>query len=156
MARLHDKPIGPNVILTVLPFLLLIVAMRQRVLSSLRCYVERLEENDLFEQTILRGSLITEKQPPSSGDIDTIMQSMMNLSSEPTSPRPVVASAFDPDLDNNHTTTAEHPFDVPTRAPFTSTPVFQGLGFDMSRLTDTGSVLPGRRSSRIKARTRRV
>ncbi|PSR70554.1 hypothetical protein PHLCEN_2v13593 [Hermanssonia centrifuga] len=48
----------------------------EQVMDNLRREVRLLQENDLFEQTVLRGSLVTDEQQPSS-DIDAIMRSMM-------------------------------------------------------------------------------
>jgi hypothetical protein len=36
-----------------------------------------LEENEVFEQTLLRGSQVSLEQQPSTADIDTLMRSMM-------------------------------------------------------------------------------
>jgi hypothetical protein len=48
-------------------------------MANLRKEVRRLEEDELFEQTILRGSEIEQQeQQPSSGDIDAIMKSIMD------------------------------------------------------------------------------
>lgn len=39
--------------------------------------MQDLEENELFEQTLLRGSQVTLEQQPSTNDIDALMRSMM-------------------------------------------------------------------------------
>lgn len=53
------------------------LALYERVMRSLRHEVHRLEENELFEQTLLRGSQAALEQQPTSNDIDTLMRSMM-------------------------------------------------------------------------------
>lgn len=46
-------------------------------MRKLRRAVQDLEENELFEQTLLRGSRIALEEQPSTNDIDSIMRSMM-------------------------------------------------------------------------------
>ena len=68
-------------------------------MHNLRAQVRKLQEDEIFERTLLQGSNIVEEQQPSSGDIDAIMRSMMGsagLSSraptEPTgSPPPILS-----------------------------------------------------------------
>lgn len=52
-------------------------ALHIRVMHNLRAQVAKLEDDELFERTMLRGTLITEQQLPSSNNIDLIMQSIM-------------------------------------------------------------------------------
>lgn len=128
-------------------------------MESLRSEVATLRHTELFEQAILRGSLITEQQETSAGDIDSIMQSMMGLSPtdpsaasfipaavSPMQPPPVPKfepfSAVDPSFGESLGT-----------PPFSSTPFFKrGAGFDTSPLAAS---TPGRRSTRLKVKTRR-
>jgi hypothetical protein len=46
-------------------------------MRNLRQKVHELEEDELFERTLLRGSQAGLEPQPSSGDIDVIMRSMM-------------------------------------------------------------------------------
>jgi len=46
-------------------------------MANLRKEVRKLEEDELFERTILQGSQIGQEEQPSSNDIDVIMRSMM-------------------------------------------------------------------------------
>lgn len=52
-------------------------ALYERIMRSLRYEVQQLEENELFEQTLLRGSQAALEQQPVSHDIDTLMRGMM-------------------------------------------------------------------------------
>ncbi|KDQ62690.1 hypothetical protein JAAARDRAFT_112664, partial [Jaapia argillacea MUCL 33604] len=47
------------------------------VMANLRNEVRKLEENELFEETMLRGSQVGLEPQPSSNNIDSIMRSMM-------------------------------------------------------------------------------
>lgn len=50
-------------------------------MSNLRAAVKRLEEDELFEQTAVKGADVVLDDPnATSDDIDTIMQSLMGLS----------------------------------------------------------------------------
>jgi len=55
----------------------------ERVVRSLRMRVEELEENELFEQTMLRGSQAGLEEQSIPKDIDALMLSMMTASSAP-------------------------------------------------------------------------
>ncbi|KAG6917072.1 hypothetical protein DXG01_004044 [Tephrocybe rancida] len=59
----------------------------QQVLANLHNVVHVLEDNELFEQTLLRGSQAAMEPLPSSTDIDDLMRSMM------VSPQPSVNTA---------------------------------------------------------------
>ena len=62
-------------------------------MRSLRLAVQRLQEDALFEQTLLQRSAITEEQKPSSNDIDHILQSMMGTAISPSAtPAPAPAT----------------------------------------------------------------
>ena len=52
-------------------------AIYERIMDNLRAAVASVEENELFEQTILRGSLVGLARQSTSNNIDTLMQSMM-------------------------------------------------------------------------------
>ncbi|KDR83102.1 hypothetical protein GALMADRAFT_221072 [Galerina marginata CBS 339.88] len=51
-----------------------------RIMTSLRAEVAQLQENELFEQIILRGSKAALETQPSTNDIDALMRSMMGPS----------------------------------------------------------------------------
>ena len=53
-------------------------ALYDHVMRTLRREVQRLEENEIFEQTLLRGSQAGLEPKPSSSDIDVIIQGMMD------------------------------------------------------------------------------
>lgn len=53
-------------------------------MRSLRHQVQQLEENELFEQTLMRGSQAILEQPPTTNDIDVLMQSMMGVTTNTT------------------------------------------------------------------------
>ncbi|KAI0917436.1 hypothetical protein AcV5_007920 [Taiwanofungus camphoratus] len=58
--------------------------MFERVMNNLREQVQRLEENDLFEQAMFRSSQVAPQQQSSSDDIDTIMHSLMSSAFGPS------------------------------------------------------------------------
>ena len=47
-------------------------------MRSLQLQLQLLEENDVLEQTLLRGSQIGQEMQPSSNDIDVLIQSLMS------------------------------------------------------------------------------
>ncbi|KAG5645984.1 hypothetical protein DXG03_004585 [Asterophora parasitica] len=49
----------------------------ERIMTSLRLVVRDLEDNELFERTLLKGSQAALEQQPSTNDIDALMRSMM-------------------------------------------------------------------------------
>lgn len=61
-------------------------------MRNLRKEVQKLQENEIFERTILRGSHIAEEQQ-SSNDIDAIMRSMMGTASSSRTPTEPTASS---------------------------------------------------------------
>ncbi|TFK70966.1 hypothetical protein BDN72DRAFT_794669 [Pluteus cervinus] len=69
-------------------------AMHEQIMRSLRWEVQQLEENELFEQTLLRGSQVGMESLPSTSDIDTILQSMMTTDSNTS-----INTIKDPDED---------------------------------------------------------
>lgn len=56
-------------------------AIYEWVMRDLRKRVAQLEEDELVEQTMLRGTQIGEEQLPSSNDINAILQSLMGSGS---------------------------------------------------------------------------
>ncbi|KAJ6584067.1 hypothetical protein DFH09DRAFT_266018 [Mycena vulgaris] len=55
--------------------------LSERIVRNLRAKVEELEENELFEQTMLRGSQAGLEDHTIPSDIDSLMRSMMGSSS---------------------------------------------------------------------------
>lgn len=51
--------------------------MVEKIMKNLRVKIQELEEDELFEQTLLRGSQIGQETRPSTNDIDVLMKSMM-------------------------------------------------------------------------------
>jgi hypothetical protein len=54
-----------------------VLGLYQQVIGSLREAVEAVEENELFDQMVMRGSCVGLELNPESEDIDVIMRSMM-------------------------------------------------------------------------------
>ena len=54
------------------------LALFEQVMRSLQRQVQLLQENDLFEQTVLRGSQIGREIQPTSNNIDVLLQSLMS------------------------------------------------------------------------------
>ncbi|KAG6840540.1 hypothetical protein C0991_005900 [Blastosporella zonata] len=54
-----------------------------QVVANLRDAVQTLEDNELFERTLLRGSQTALEPLPTTSDIDELMRSMMVVSSSP-------------------------------------------------------------------------
>ncbi|KAF5360595.1 hypothetical protein D9756_005041 [Leucocoprinus leucothites] len=52
-------------------------AMVERIIKNLRVKIRQLEEDELFEQTLLRGSQVGLEARPTTNDIDSLMKSMM-------------------------------------------------------------------------------
>ena len=52
---------------------------------ALRRQVREIEENDMLDQTVLRGSQAGLIQPPSTNDIDQLLRSMMGTNVQATS-----------------------------------------------------------------------
>ena len=61
-------------------------------MDNLRNAVKKLQEEELYEQIMLRGTQITDVQQPSSNNIDAIMQSIMGPppGSTPPPPSPII------------------------------------------------------------------
>lgn len=51
--------------------------MVEKILKNLRAKIQQLEEDELFEQTLLRGSQVGLETRPSTNDIDALMKGMM-------------------------------------------------------------------------------
>ena len=60
--------------------------MFEQVMSNLRAAVKKLEEDELFEQTAVKGAdAVLDDPNATSDDVDTIMQSLMGLSASSNS-----------------------------------------------------------------------
>lgn len=57
----------------------------ENVMLALRRQVREVEENDMLDQTLLRGSRAGLIQPPSTNDIDQLLRSMMGTNVRATS-----------------------------------------------------------------------
>ncbi|PCH40292.1 hypothetical protein WOLCODRAFT_143017 [Wolfiporia cocos MD-104 SS10] len=55
------------------------IELHKDVMRHLRERVKQLEEDELFEQTMLRGTQIGQEQLPTSDDVDVIMKSLMEM-----------------------------------------------------------------------------
>lgn len=142
--------------------------MHMAVLELLRSAVKRVKDDELFEQRLMRGSLaITDQRQAPSGDIDSIMRSMMNLSPSSAANEPSSSDARnDPQppytpimMNGGLPSAADLSFDPPSFPPIEPMgppplPAFLDLGpnTDMNpMMTST----PGRRSTRLRTNTRR-
>ena len=56
------------------------IVLSESIIASLSSEINRLREDDLYEQTLLRGSRAGLEPQPSTNDIDTLMRSMMGPS----------------------------------------------------------------------------
>lgn len=86
----------------------------EHVMINLRKEVRKLEEDELFERTVLRGSQVAQEPHPSSDDIDTIMRSMMgHAEAEPPqsdSPERLSGPPFSIDFDFAQASRQHNPF----------------------------------------------
>jgi len=69
-------------------YTLYLTVLYDHVMGNLRQAVAQLDENELFEQTLRRGSQAALEIQPSTNDIDTLMRSMMGPSMNITAGRP--------------------------------------------------------------------
>ncbi|EGN98575.1 hypothetical protein SERLA73DRAFT_110133 [Serpula lacrymans var. lacrymans S7.3] len=53
------------------------IILYENIVRNLRRRVQQLEDDELFEQTLLRGSQVALEQQPSSNDMDALMKSLM-------------------------------------------------------------------------------
>lgn len=60
--------------------ILFCIAAFDRIMASLRAEVAKLQEDELFEQILLRGSKAALEAQPVTNDIDALMRSMMGPS----------------------------------------------------------------------------
>jgi len=109
----------------------------EKVLRSLRQQVQNLEQNELFEQTLLRGSQVHQEEHPVPKDIDVLMRDMMRV----------------PTQANTSTATADSNVTV-SRGPWNQTEYrYEGGGrMDLSAYSNTQSA--GKRS-KPRGRSRR-
>jgi len=119
--------------------------LHMKVMHSLRAQVARLQEDEMFERTMLRGTMITEQQLPSSNDIDSIMQSMMGPSS------------------SSRSTTAEAPSTSIPPPLFESSPATSnlnaklfGVAYAVDHDSESSGTTVGKRPSRSVPRARKI
>jgi len=76
--------------------------------------MKKLQDNELFEQAILKGSQVGQDNLTPTGDIDAIMQSMLELDrSHPSGPKPNAGDNIGPSIMTN-----QSPFVPPTERDF--------------------------------------
>ena len=120
-------------------------------MHHLRMQVKQLQEDALFEQTALRGSLIADEQQPSSNDIDAILRSMMGASIAP----PNSQSTPGPNIsyNNDFLSPIKPPLDFPSPGlsdvPFSPDTLFGRMA------AGTSTPATGRRVTRNKGKARR-
>lgn len=114
-----------------------ISVIHEQILRSLRYQVHLLEEDELFEQTLLRGSQVALAPQPESSDIDALMRSMMSVDPTP----PSLATRMHPALDN-----------VADRATITAGPWNRGP--DTSTMGETKTSTPAIRMGGVKGKGR--
>lgn len=112
--------------------------MHEKILRSLRYQIHQLEENELFEQTLLtRGgpsdAALSLDHQPTSNDIDTLMRSMMFTTTTTSRDR------------NGHGIGADADRTVSAAGTVTSGPWNRGVGMESSDVNATPG--PGRRSA---------
>lgn len=67
------------------------------IMQNLRVQMRKLQENELFEQAILKGSQVGQDNLTPTGDIDTIMQSMLEPD-RPSGPKPNAGDNIGPSI----------------------------------------------------------
>lgn len=73
-------------------------------MQKLRTEMRKLQDNELFEQAILKGSQVGQDSLTPTGDIDTIMQSMLELD-HPTGLKPNAGDNVGPSIMINQSPT---------------------------------------------------
>ena len=69
-------------------------------MQDLRREIKKLQDNELFEQAILKGSQVGRDNLTPTGDIDTIMQSMLEPE-RPSGPKPKAGDNVGPSIMTN-------------------------------------------------------
>ena len=67
------------------------------IMQNLRAQMKKLQDNELFEQAILRGSQVGQDSLTPTGDIDAIMQSMLEPD-HPSGPKPNAGDNVGPSI----------------------------------------------------------
>lgn len=70
------------------------------IMQKLRAEIRKLQDNELFEQVILKGSQVGQDNLIPTGDIDTIVQSMMEPD-RPSGPKPNAGDNIGPSIMTN-------------------------------------------------------
>jgi hypothetical protein len=70
------------------------------IMQNLRAQTKKLQDNELFEQAILKGSQVGQDSLTPTGDIDTIMQSML-VHDHPPGPKPNAGDNIAPSIMTN-------------------------------------------------------
>lgn len=87
--------------LSPLPWHQIYTELFETVMQNLREAVRQLEEDEHFEQAMLRGTQVVQQQPAISGDLDVIMQSLMMTT--PKAPPAFSQTNFDEGDNNTYT-----------------------------------------------------
>ncbi|KAF9645790.1 hypothetical protein BDM02DRAFT_3271470 [Thelephora ganbajun] len=82
------------------------------IMQKLRAETKKLQDNELFEQAILKGSQVGQDSLTPTGDIDAIMQSMLEPD-HPPGPKPNAGDNFGPSIMVN-----QSPFVPPSERDF--------------------------------------
>jgi len=114
-----------------------------KVMHNLRDQVAKLQDDELFERSMLKGTVITDQQLPSSNDIDAIMRSIMG---PPSSSRSTTIDA--PTASATPITFAPTPLNL-------STNIFSD-NFPTDRDSESSGTTAGKRQTRNTVRTRRT
>lgn len=70
-------------------------------MQNLRTEIKKLQDNELFEQTIIKGTQVGRDSLTPTGDIDAIMQSMLEPSDRPSGPKPNAGDNIGPSIMTN-------------------------------------------------------
>lgn len=81
------------------------------ILHKLRTEIKKLQDNELFEQALLKGSQVGQDNLTPTGDIDTIVQSMLEPD-HPSGPKPNAGDNIGPAIMSNQ---SPAPFISPER-----------------------------------------
>ena len=107
-------------------------------MQKLRGEIKKLQDNELFEQAILKGSQVGQDSLTPTGDIDTILQSMLEPD-YPSGPKPNAGDNVGPSIMTNQ---SPAPFISPER----------DLANEFGQLTDE---LPSTSMRWVKGKNRR-
>jgi hypothetical protein len=128
------------------------LGIHEKILRSLRYQVHLLEENELFEQTLLQGSQAAFESQPTSNDIDTLMRSMMTLAPN-SSIANVVTRKNNLSVETGYTTA--NTTATATAGTITHGPWSRGLGMGMGTEGVDMGTTPRRNLAKGKGRSLR-